>query len=152
MFDSRVTERFETPQGHQAQLDWSPNTVCLGGVMVKVTVFCLVLASSSLHHYWASLDATQWPIFQAIEAAGCAWGSPKELFAENPRAPVDDTWPGHLRWNSRFFGLSGHHRREPTPACQGDRAPTAEPIRRRQRTTDSTALIRISPSAGGDAI
>ena len=130
VIDPRVTERFETPPAHQAQFDWSPYTVSLGGEMVKVTVFCLVLAFSRLKHYWASLDATQWSIFEAIEAAlQRMGGSPKELLVDNARAFVDDTRPGHFRWNLRFLELCGHYRFKPR-ACQPGRPRTKGKVER----------------------
>jgi len=33
---SKVTERFETPPGHQGQFDWSPYTIELGGELRRV--------------------------------------------------------------------------------------------------------------------
>jgi transposase len=104
--DPRVTERFETPPAHQGQFDWSTYTITLDGELVKVTVFCLVLAFSRLKRYWASLDATQWSVFEAIEAAlQRMGGSPKELLVDNARAFVDDSRPEHFRWNRRFLEL-----------------------------------------------
>src|SRR5689334_121335 len=64
---AKVTERFETPAGQQAQFDWSPYTVELGGELTRVIVFGMVLGYSRRKHYTASLDETQASIYEAIE-------------------------------------------------------------------------------------
>ena len=130
VIDPRVTERFETPPAHQGQFDWSPYTISLDGALVKVTVFCLVLSFSRLKHYWPSLDATQWSVFEAIESALRRFGgSPKELLVDNARAFVDNASPQHFRWNLRFLELCGHYRFGPR-ACQPGRPRTKGKVER----------------------
>ena len=108
--DSRLTERFETPPAKQAQFDWSPYTISLGGQTVKVIVYCLTLAYSRRKFYWPSLNETQSSVFEAIEAALYYFGgSAKELLVDNPRALVTDANPDHFRLNSHFLELCGHH-------------------------------------------
>lgn len=130
MPDPRVTERFETPPARQAQFDWSPYTLMLGGQMVKVIVFCLTLAFSRRKFYWPSLNETQASIFEAIEAAPHYFGgSPKELLIDNPRAMVTNANPAHFAWNTHFLELCGHYSIQPV-ACYPARPRTKGKVER----------------------
>ena len=128
--DPRVTERFETAPAHQGQFDWSPYTISLGGEVVKVTLFCLVLSFSRRKFCSLSLDATQDSVFEAIEAGlGHFGGSPKQLLVDNARAFVDNAHPQHFRWNQRFLELCGHYSIQPR-ACQPGRPRTKGKVER----------------------
>jgi transposase len=114
----KTSPRYETPPGHQAQFDWSPYTVEIGGIITRVVVFCLVLSYSRRKHYWASLDERQVSLFEALEEGFWHFGgASKELLVDNARAMVLNPSPSRFQWNPHFLELCGHYRVKPV-ACR----------------------------------
>lgn len=115
---TRACIRYETGPGQQGQFDWSPYTVPIGGCVTRVVVFRLILGFSRLRCHFASLNASQASVFEAIEHG--LWkfgGSPKELVVDNDRAFVINAHPAHFKWNPRFMELCGHYSMKPI-ACR----------------------------------
>jgi transposase len=126
----KATVRYETPPGRQAQFDWSPYTLEIGGELTRVIAFGMTLGYSRRKHYTVSLDETQASIFEAIEMCLHHFGgAAKELLVDNARALVTDANPTHFRWNPQFLELCGHYRVQPR-ACQPYRAQTKGKIER----------------------
>ncbi|MEM3421964.1 MAG: DDE-type integrase/transposase/recombinase [Candidatus Hadarchaeum sp.] len=136
----KVSERYETAPGQQAQFDWSTYTVKLGGILTKVIVYSLVLGYSRRKHYWASLDETQASIFEAIEEGFWHFGgTTKELLIDNPKAFVVNPNPQSFQWNHRFLEFCGHYRVQPV-ACRVGRPRTKGKVERPLTTSKSISL------------
>jgi transposase len=122
--------RFETEPGEQGQFDWSPYTVRIGGELIPICLFDLILGFSRKRHFTWSLDHSQASVFEAIEKSLQHFGgAPRSLLVDRAREMVQDPSVTPVVWNSRFLELCGHYRMEPR-ACQARRGQTKGKVER----------------------
>jgi len=112
----KVTRRFETPIGEEAQADWSTYRVPIGGKETVVQVLAVILASSRRSFLWASesqrLERLLEGLSLALEHFG---GSPQRLVFDN-MTTVSLGRVGRDRkpiWNERFLPFAAHYGFEP---------------------------------------
>ncbi|MFC1530066.1 IS21 family transposase [Gemmatimonadota bacterium] len=108
----RVTERFETRPGRQAQIDWGEcGTISVGGERKKLYLFVLVLGYSRMT-YAKFTTSMKLPVLQScLKEAFSVLGIPSELLVDNMKQAVDqhDTVTGTVRWNARFLAFCDHY-------------------------------------------
>lgn len=107
----RVTERFETVPGQQAQMDWGEcGTITVDGERRKLYLFVLVLGYSRMT-YARFTTSTRLPVLlECLQAAFRSLGIPAELLVDNMKQAVDEHDPstGRVRWNGQFLDFVEH--------------------------------------------
>ena len=108
----RVTERFETLPGQQAQIDWGEcGTIEVGGERKRLYVFVMVLGYSRMM-YARFTTSTKLPVLlTCLARAFDVLGIPKEILVDNMKQAVDqhDVTTGTVRWNKGFLDFAEHH-------------------------------------------
>lgn len=115
-YTRRVTERFETVPGQQAQIDWGEcGTVEVDGQRRKLYVFVMVLGYSRMM-YARFTTSTRLPELLACLVRGFdRLGIPGELLVDNMKQAVEehDVSSGRVRWNPTFLAFVHHHGTHP---------------------------------------
>jgi transposase len=115
-FTRRVTERFETVPGQQAQIDWGEcGTVAVDGERRKLYVFVMVLGYSRMM-YARFTTSSRLPALQAcLVRAFDRLGIPAELLVDNMKQVVErhDVENGVVHWNPTFLDFAHHHETHP---------------------------------------
>lgn len=127
---SRVTERYETLPGQQAQFDWSCYSIDLGGNLVKIIIFCFVLSYSRRKFYFPTLSENQSSVFEALEKSFWYFGGiPKELLVDNARVFVSNPDPSNFKLNPHFLEFCGYYKIKPR-VCRIRRCQTKGKVER----------------------
>jgi len=109
---SKATVRHESPPGDQAQFDWSPYDVPVGGRIRTVYCFSMILAASRKKAVCFSLNSDAPSIYEAIqELFETLGGVTLELLIDNPVALVIENNPKNedeIRYNPHALLMAKH--------------------------------------------
>jgi transposase len=105
--------RFETDPGEQAQFDWCQFDVPLGGEVVTVYFFGLVLAYCRRVHFFPSLSIKQAAVYEALEASFQHFGGVcRYLVVDNAKVFVQ-VHRSPMEWHPPFLEFCGHYAIQP---------------------------------------
>ena len=126
MAEARATLRFETPPGHQLQIDFGETWVTVGGERLRLYLFVATLGYSRRLFVRAFRHERQSVWFDGIEAAfDHLGGVPQEVLLDNARALVDrhDAVTREVTFNPRLVAFARYWGFRPR-ACAPYRART----------------------------
>ena len=106
-----AVRRFETPPGHQAQVDWGEiGDIVIGGRRQKLSVFVLTLGHSRALFADAATDQTLGTLLCMHERAFQALGGvPHEILYDRMKTVVLGlTERGEIRWHPVFLDFAHH--------------------------------------------
>ena len=108
----RVTERFETLPGRQAQADWGEcGTITVAGETKRLYLFVLVLGYSRMCYARFTTSTKQPALFDCLQRAFQTLGAPRELLVDNMKQCVDhhDVAAGVVHWAPAFLDFAEHY-------------------------------------------
>ena len=124
--EARATIRFETPPGHQLQIDFGERRIVLGGVPTKVFLFVATLGFSRRMHVRAFRNERQESWLEGLESTFRHFGGvTAEILLDNDRGLVTrhDVATREVAFNARFLAFARHWGFRPR-ACAPYRART----------------------------
>ncbi|VBB09231.1 integrase catalytic core [Lucifera butyrica] len=116
--------RFETPPGHQAQMDWGSSWVIIAGQCVRIRIFVMVLCYSRTIYVEFTLDE-KLPTLVGCHERAFRWfnGLTEEILYDNPKTIVLDRGTEKARLNSQFEDFCRYYGYKPR-LCRPYRART----------------------------
>ncbi|HSF30329.1 MAG TPA: IS21 family transposase [Candidatus Tectomicrobia bacterium] len=107
-----ATVRFETPPGHQAQVDWGSGWVGMAGERQHVHVFVMILGYSRAL-YTEFTAAERVPLLWSCHEHAFDWfgGVPHEILYDNPKTIVlgRDLTGRQITWNPQFWDFTPYY-------------------------------------------
>lgn len=128
--EARVTVRYETPPGHQLQVDFGTRQVEIGGKLVRVHLFVATLGYSRRVYVRVFRHERQSAWLDGLEGAFRHFGGvPAEVLFDNARALVTyhDVGTREVVFNERLHAFTGFW---------GFRARSCAPYRARTKGND----------------
>jgi transposase len=108
---ARATIRFETPPGHQLQIDFGERRVLIGGMSTKVFLFVATLGYSRRMHVRAFRNERQESWFEGLESSFRHFGGiTTEVLFDNDRGLVQhhDIHTREVEFNARLRAFARH--------------------------------------------
>ena len=108
---ARATVRFETPPGHQLQIDFGERRILIGGTSTKVFLFVATLGYSRRLHVRAFGHERQESWFAGLESSFLHFGGiPTEVLFDNDRGLVQrhDVETREVEFNARLRAFARH--------------------------------------------
>jgi transposase len=127
-----VTERFETPPGHQAQVDWTAcGRLWYAGQLRPLSAFVLTLGYSRRQYVEFTIRQDLETFLRChLHAFHYFGGVPHELLYDNLKTAVDHRRAdGSIVWNQRFRDFADYYGFTPR-ACRPYRAQTKGKVER----------------------
>ena len=124
--EARATMRFETPPGHQLQIDFGERRIMIGGVSTKVFLFVATLGFSRRMHVRAFRNERQESWLEGLESTFRHFGGvTTEILFDNDRGLVTrhDLQTRQVEFNAKFLAFARHWGFRPH-ACTPYRART----------------------------
>lgn len=124
--EARATMRFETPPGHQLQIDFGERRILIGGVPTKVFLFVATLGFSRRMHARAFRNERQESWLEGLESTFRHFGGvTTETLFDNGRGLVSrhDVKTREVAFNTKFLAFARHWGFRPR-ACAPSRART----------------------------
>jgi hypothetical protein len=114
--------RYEPAPGIEAQCDWSPYPVKIGGGPTKIHIFSMILSYSRFQYMEAFLDEKQDTLFAGhVEAFESFQGVPAGILYDNQSPVVTGRLPsGMALLHSRFEAFAAHYGFQPKICLPGD--------------------------------
>jgi transposase len=111
---------YETQPGEQAQFDWSPYTVLLGGQLTEIRVYLYINGFSRFRVFEVALSDNQGAVFEAMENGIIeSGGVPGRVQTDNAKVFVVNASRTNFQWNARYLHLCGHYGFEPSRSLPG---------------------------------
>lgn len=123
---ARATVRFETPPGHQLQIDFGERRIVIAGVPTKVFLFVATLGYSRRMHVRAFRNERQESWLEGLESTFRHFGGvTTEILFDNDRGLVTrhDVQTREVEFNAKFLAFAQHWGFRPR-ACAPYRART----------------------------
>jgi transposase len=111
-FVRRVTERFETLPGQQAQMDWGEcGHIRVDGAIKTLYVFVLVLGYSRMMDAQFTCSCRLPVLLSCLKRAFQRLGIPQEVLVDNMKQAVEshDVSTGMVHWNPTFLDFAQHY-------------------------------------------
>lgn len=107
----KVTERFETSPGRQAQVDWGEcGTITVDGVRRTLYVFVFVLGFSRMLFARFTTSTRQHVLHGCLQQAFQRLGISAELLVDNMKQAVLRHTVAGVEWNKAFLDFCEHYR------------------------------------------